>query len=243
LDVCALCGFRYDDGGYENSTRVFGVHGFDMQPPLHCKTYVQGDLNNPAANNEYWSVEVAMPLYKLAYNTTVDVPPTPGQFWRINFSRVEWAVKIIDGVYQKYPSCQSCPQPGTDSEDNWVWSPQGQIDMHLPERWGMLQFADGPVNATEPVRNPQWTVRSVAMALYYAEHAYADQNNGSFTDDLSLLQAFAPPHVLDGTCTHKPMILLQNGTAHFTAQVPSLDNGMVASITDDRYLTVQDEAQ
>ena len=25
-------------------------------------------------------------------------------------------------------------------EDNWVWSPQGAINMHLPERWGRLRF-------------------------------------------------------------------------------------------------------
>jgi hypothetical protein len=25
-------------------------------------------------------------------------------------------------------------------ERNWVWSPQGVINMHYPERWGYLQF-------------------------------------------------------------------------------------------------------
>ena len=34
----------YSDGGYENSTRVFGDRGFDMQPPLKCGTYVNGTV-------------------------------------------------------------------------------------------------------------------------------------------------------------------------------------------------------
>jgi hypothetical protein len=25
-------------------------------------------------------------------------------------------------------------------EDNWVWSPQGLIDMHVPEHWGYITF-------------------------------------------------------------------------------------------------------
>jgi len=28
-------------------------------------------------------------------------------------------------------------------EHNWVWSPQGMIDMHQPERWGVVEFT-GP---------------------------------------------------------------------------------------------------
>jgi hypothetical protein len=42
--------------------------------------------------------------------------------WRINFSRVEW-------------------KPGNPVEDNWVWSPQNVINMHVPARWGYLHFA------------------------------------------------------------------------------------------------------
>ncbi len=25
-------------------------------------------------------------------------------------------------------------------EDNWVWSPQGAVNMHLPSRWGEVEF-------------------------------------------------------------------------------------------------------
>jgi hypothetical protein len=29
---------------------------------------------------------------------------------------------------------------GKPREDNWVWSHQGLIDMHVPDRWGYLEF-------------------------------------------------------------------------------------------------------
>ena len=41
---------------------------------------------------------------------------------------------VEDDIYVKDPSFPH--------EDNWVWSPQGEIAMHLPERWGFLQFSE-----------------------------------------------------------------------------------------------------
>jgi hypothetical protein len=49
----------------------------------------------------------------------------------VNFSRVQWRVNIQDGKYIKVPGLK---------EDNWVWSPQGLIDMHVPEMWGYVRF-------------------------------------------------------------------------------------------------------
>lgn len=230
----------YDDNGYENSTRVFGAGGFEMQPPMHSAVHVDGILNDPTSPHQYWSLEVALPLSRLVYNTTSTLPLTNGTFWRVNFSRVEWAVKVVNGTYQKYPSCQSCPVPGSPVEDNWVWSPQGEIAMHEPERWGMLQFSRGAVNTTAPVINPQWPIRSAAMALYYAQHAYADANGGLFTTQVSELLPFtSTPWALDGTCTTIPAIDVgANGTS-FHAALATIDSAYAATITNDRYLLVE----
>lgn len=164
-----------------------------MTPPLRSATRVEGGggrANDPAGGpTQRWTVEIALPVAQLAYNTTAaavaaaarvhnhaqsaaaeDVgessspyAPAAGDFWRINFSRVEWRVAVsLDGsAYWKDQSRGAQP-------DNWVWSPQGEVAMHLPERWGMLQFASGRVNATPAAYNRQWTVRAVAAAVYYA---------------------------------------------------------------------------
>ena len=49
----------------------------------------------------------------------------------MNFSRVEWRFDPVDGKLVKRPGVR---------EDNWVWSPMGVVDMHLPERWGYVEF-------------------------------------------------------------------------------------------------------
>ena len=88
---------------------------------LKTAVAVQGTLNQSGDKDHGWTVEIAYPLD--AFKSRQQVPmPHDGTEWRINFSRVEW-------------------KAGQPKEDNWVWSPQGLIDMHVPERWGYLHFA------------------------------------------------------------------------------------------------------
>ncbi len=74
-----------------------------MQPPLRSAVNVRGAgcrVNDPATADrcDGWAVELAMPLQKLAFNSTAEVPPVPGRsFWRINFSRVEYHVEAEGG--------------------------------------------------------------------------------------------------------------------------------------------------
>ena len=197
----------YGDGGYENSSRVFGSAGFDMQPPLVCGTDIQpGEaLNNPRVAGKHWTVEVALPMEKLLEGSLSASSPQHGDFWRINFSRVEWPVLVWRDQYVK--------DPAHPHEDNWVWSAQGEIDMHLPERWGFLQFSRLPPGEDTLVRNNEWTVRQVSMAVYYAEHAFAADHAGAFTDNVQELTKYLrwpqeDPGVLMGDCASIPWIQL-----------------------------------
>ena len=229
----------YSDGGGENSSRTNGAAGWDMIEPRdrgHCRTFTDGVLNAPDSKPSFWSAEVALPLAKLRELTTATVPVKSGAMWRINFSRVEWAIKVVNGQYQKYPSCQSCPNPGDAVEDNWVWSPQGAIAMHQPETWGFLQFSEDEVNSTRPVVSPEWPVRAVAIATYYAQHNFAGANNGTFATNASQLLAYTQtPHALDGTCVPPPMFVLSNGGTAFNATIIDTVNNVLGTITNDRY--------
>jgi hypothetical protein len=61
-----------------------------------------------------------------------------GTLWRINFSRVEYDTNVQNGKYVKLKDNAGHDLP----EHNWVWSNQGLINMHYPERWGYLLFSD-----------------------------------------------------------------------------------------------------
>jgi len=100
-------------------------------PGLQKAVWIDGTINDPTDRDHGWSIELAIPWVVLAEFAGKPAPPTPGDIWRVNFSRVEWQVEIIDGEYKKIPDTP---------EDNWVWSPQFAINMHLPQHWGFVHF-------------------------------------------------------------------------------------------------------
>lgn len=98
---------------------------------------ISGTLNDNRDTDKNWTIEMAIPYSCLARPGRISQPAI-GQTWRINFSRVQWQLEKSGTGYdkKKRPDGKALP------EDNWVWSPQGIIDMHLPEKWGYLHFRD-----------------------------------------------------------------------------------------------------
>lgn len=128
----------YREGG--KGVLSWNVSGLRSAVALH------GTLDDPSDTDRGWSVELAIPWKALVPPGAAAAAeagaraPRPGDTWRVNFSRVEWPVRVVDGAYRKTPA-----PPGTrHPEDNWVWSPQGEVDMHIPSRWGRVRFEEGP---------------------------------------------------------------------------------------------------
>ena len=67
-----------------------------------------------------------------------------GNYWRINFSRVQWDHEFKNGRYERIKDEKGNYKP----EYNWVWSEQGLISMHMPERWGYLYFSPSIVGTS-----------------------------------------------------------------------------------------------
>jgi hypothetical protein len=107
--------------------------------------WVDGTINNPADVDKGWTIEMAIPFGSLKNEGNPPVP-ADGDTWKIDFSRVEWQTIVVDGKYRK----KKDEKTGQFlNENNWVWSPTGEINMHVPERWGMLQFSNKRVGSTQ----------------------------------------------------------------------------------------------
>ena len=98
-------------------------------PGVKTAVSVDGTLNQPGDKDSGWQVEMAFPWEAFKARSGKG-RPAPGEDWRMNFSRVEWKIDTPKGTYEKLPG----------KEDNWVWSPQGVVNMHIPERWGFVHF-------------------------------------------------------------------------------------------------------
>ena len=102
-------------------------------PGLKTAVQVKGTLNDAGDADEGWTLEIAIPWKAFGTAARMPLPPRAGDMWRVNFSRVEWQHELHEGKYRRVPGTK---------EDNWVWSPQGKVNMHLPEHWGYVRFAE-----------------------------------------------------------------------------------------------------
>lgn len=167
----------YRDGGKPMTS--WDVEG------MKSAVYLKGTINEPEDTDEFWSVEFALPWSSLKEYTTENRKPKDGEQWRINFSRVQWKLDIIDEQYKK----QVNPKTRKSyPEFNWVWSPQEVIDMHRPETWGYLQFSDTSVGTKQvPFKfNKDELCKWYLRKVYFAQRQYFRQHR-KFADDINLL--------------------------------------------------------
>ena len=152
---------------------------------LQAAVDVGGTLNRPLDRDDGWTVEIGVPWRVLAEAAAGKRPPRPGDQWRVNFSRVAWQVETRDGRYAK----RLGPVSGKPlAADNWVWSPQGAVDMHMPERWGYVQFsgADAGTATGSFVEDLNERVKWALRRLYYRQRRFRAANGG-YADNLASL--------------------------------------------------------
>ena len=190
----------YKDGGRaDNSWEI---------PGLKTAVAVRGTLGDPSDTDFGWSVEIAIPWTALARSANRPSPPRSGDQWRVNFSRVEWKHLVQDGKYRKVPKMR---------EDNWVWSPQGIIDMHRPEMWGYVQFSDG-TTATKFRPDPSWPARVALMTVYHHQKSFIGKHKkwaGSL-QELGLADnrwpgVVAPPKIKRTTAGYVASVAIKTG--------------------------------
>lgn len=137
---------------------------------------LQGTLNDPSDIDKGWTVELALPWETIKESATRGPGPFAGDQWRINFSRVQWKLDVVDGEYTKTIN----PETGTPyPEHNWVWSPQHVIDMHKPEYWGVLQLSgiEAGKGKENYSKNPDFETKIILRELFDLQHAYKRTHN------------------------------------------------------------------
>jgi hypothetical protein len=145
----------YKDGG--KAVNAWEITGHNTAVKLSATH------NDPRDKDTGWTVEIKWPWKGLKELSGAVVPPKDGDQWRINFSRVEWDTEIVEGKYRKVKG---------KPEYNWVWSPQGVIDMHRPERWGYLQFSTAKPGEAAFRPDPEWEHRDLLHRAYYSQRIY-----------------------------------------------------------------------
>lgn len=152
----------YRDGGYADNNWNFSG--------IKSAVKVYGKINRTTGKDSCWTVEIALPWKSLIPFSDTKKIPADGEQWRMNFSRVQWKVKIKDFEYYKEKGKNGKPLP----EMNWVWSPQGEIAMHQPETWGYVQFSEiiAGEGIADYIENPDNMVVWSLWQVYYLFQRY-----------------------------------------------------------------------
>lgn len=158
---------------------------------LKSAVSVNGTLNNPNDKDKSWTLEIAIPFKDLRTAYRQDNIPRD-QFWRVNFSRVNWDYDIIDGKYSRKKDTNG----KVLHEYNWVWSPQGVINMHEPEKWGYVYFSSNEIGNDTTFTIPQdEKIKWELYKLYRTQKKYYLKNKQWLT---SVDHITSEPIIIDG---------------------------------------------
>ncbi|MBN1294425.1 MAG: carbohydrate-binding family 9-like protein [Candidatus Latescibacteria bacterium] len=141
-------------------------------PGLKTAVTVNGTINDPKDNDSGWQVEFAIPWKVLAEYAHKASPPKDGDIWRVNFSRVEYLPEIML-ITNLRKDGESTVEKAKDARcENWVWSPQGVINMHCPEKWGYVQFSTAKPGTVSFKPDPTEPARSILHEVYYSQRSF-----------------------------------------------------------------------
>lgn len=184
---------------------------------------IDGTLNDPSDTDIGWVVEMAIPwsVYKTSYfekNVPVD------SFWRVNFSRVNWDFQITDGKYERKKDANG----QFLHEYNWVWSPQGVINMHEPEKWGYVYFSSKEAGSKDTFEIPNdEKIKWELYKLYRAQKKHYSTHNTW----LASIETLSPsPMVVDGK---KIKPTLENHSSGWAITVKSPFSNKLLIIRED----------
>lgn len=216
----------YSDGGGEWSGREHkegDLKYWEVRGQRTATRVLKGALHD-ASKPSQWCCEVA-----IAHSDTLDrmpvAAPVPavGNFFRINFSRVESKGAV-----------------------NWTWAPQviwdpaqkaykGQVNMHLPDAYGYVLFADSrgelPSGTAGSWCDPAWSARLAAMNLYYVARAY-NSNNRRYPSALADMDG-----LVDSSLFRQVGVDYRAAGAGYSATATS--GGWAATVNEERLLRVE----
>jgi hypothetical protein len=160
-----------------------GLSTWDIKG-LQKAVYLDGTLNNPADTDRSWSIELAVPFSSVRMNGGRN--PSTGTIWRMNFSRVQWELDTLNGAYFRR---KDKTMGKLLAEHYSVWSPQGIVNLHYPERWGYVLFSD--TLSTKTFLSPEDEQLKLLVWKYYYLQQQFKRRNGKYATALKQLDSLS----------------------------------------------------
>lgn len=208
-----------------------GKLAYDLtwQANAEIAVHPEGTINTPGDADEYWSVEIALPFENLAEQSQrTQYSPNDGEVWFMQLGRFQQKLTSENGTYERNPNV---------STSWWAWQPADAINLHLQDRWGLVQFKRNMLDKSFVFEN--WHIYKALFEIMEAMKIFKAKN-GVYTDAIEELDV--PPYLLTRSCIELPEIELGKSEteADFDISVRSMFlSHPPAHIRSDRFVTLQ----
>lgn len=213
-------------------TKPYGMPGSKVlnnwdYSDLKSAINIEGTLNNPNDIDKGWTLEIAIPFKDFGRSRKINNIPS-NQFYRVNFSRVNWDFDLKNGKYSRKKDKRGKFLP----EYNWVWSPMGVINMHKPEKWGYVYFSSEEVGRNVTFEIPKdEKIKWKLYELFHANRAFYKQNNRKATSISDLKKSKI---IIDN---NEIIPTLENHKFGWTISVQSPFTNHILSVKEDGLFT------
>lgn len=198
----------------------------------NSEVYYEGTVNTPGDIDKYWTAEMSFTFEALAANSArARHAPAVDEVWFINFGRSEQTLNV--SADNTYVQVKGVPTYW------WSWQPCGAINLHLQDRWGLVQFKNDTFVNQNNFSFKLWHIYRALFDMMDAMKKYK-AINAKYTDQIQELDV--PAYLLSQTCVEIPNIVLtkRNGNPDFNVTVKSkLMSNYTGHIRSDRYVTFE----
>ena len=194
---------------------------------IESAVYTEGTINLPGDTDKYWSIEMAITFESLYQNSNLKKrrKPLDNEVWFTQFARAEYYLDVSRGKYKKSPQ---------GVEDWWSWQPCDAVNLHIQDRWGLVQFKRDM--SDKKFTFPRWHMYKALFESLDALKKYVAVNS-KLTHRFEELDL--PPYLMTGACVDLLTIVkLYNKFDQFKIKVKSkVISGLEAEIRSDRKVT------
>lgn len=202
-------------------------HDLSWHPDARKEIYFEGTINKPGDEDRFWSVEMSFSFRSLAHESSRNqVEPMENEVWFMQFGRSEQPLVVNSaGQYEKMPN---------STTQWWSWQPCGTVNLHIQDRWGLVQFKTNKNDKTFIFQ--KWHIYKALFDLFNALKVY-EALNGKYVSAVEELDV--PPYLLSRTCVEIPQIRVvhHGNSTGFIGTIRSMYlSHAPAHISEDRYV-------
>ncbi|XP_045163832.2 uncharacterized protein LOC123528156 [Mercenaria mercenaria] len=184
--------------------------------------YFEGTVNTPGDEDKYWSMELALPFKELSeLSQRGHFIPKENEVWTAQFGRSQPNIRVRNGTYERGPAFYW---------NWWAWQPCDAFNMHLQNRWGLIQFKQDKDDTKFIFQ--KWHIYKSLFDVYDALQSYKAVT-GFYTYTIEALDV--PPYLLSRTCVYIPDITIDGSDFNVTVTSMILPN-TTAHIRSDKYV-------